>query len=336
MSIVAALRKEVDSTLIQHPAFLLGLNTLERLADDHFGGLDPSIQMLVGPSRIGKTMILQALAEKYPARQENHRCIRPVLFVSVTPGTAPKDLPLSVIRALGAPIPRERSRAGSLFYMMLDQLRLAQTSVILFDEASHLVDTGSKVPSRQASDWFKALSDEARVSLVLSGVFRLKRLLESNEQLRGRSRKPVKLMPYRWDIKQEIATFAACARAFMAAFAKHGYPIAPDMNIDALMRNLYAASAGNIGILAQFFRALAAEARAPGPLDRSALHKAGTSMILPADGLITPFTEEPPSTAYLLQLYAAELGVYGVSVPIDSPHAELAAHRNAVRSSETA
>ncbi|WP_287366963.1 TniB family NTP-binding protein [Thauera sp.] len=336
MSIVTALRKEIDSILIQHPAFLLGLNTLERLANDRFGGLEPSMLSLVGPSRIGKTMILQALAEKHPARQQNHRWIRPVLFVSVTPGTAPKDLPLSVIRALGAPIPRERSRVGSLYYMMLEQLRLAQTSVILFDEASHLVDVGSKVPSRQASDWFKAVSDEARVSIVLSGVFRLKRLLDSNEQLRGRSRKAVELMPYRWSVKHELAAFAGCAQAFMAAFAKHGYPIASDMNTDALMRNLYAASAGNIGILAQFFRALAAEARAPGPLDRNALHHASASMILPADGLITPFTEEPPSTEYLLQLYAAELAVYGVSVPIDSPHAELAAHRNAVRSPEAA
>lgn len=336
MSIVTALRKEIDSTLIQHPAFLLGLRALDSLADDHVGGLDPSVQMLVGPSRIGKTMILQALAEKYPARREGHRWIRPVLFVSVTPGTAPKDLPLSVIRALGAPIPRERSRAGSLFYMMLDQLRLAQTALILFDEASHLVDVGSKVPSRQASDWFKSLSDEARVSLVLSGVPRLKRLLDSNEQLRGRSRKPVELMPYRWDVKQEIATLAGCAHAFMAVFAKHGYPIAPDMNTDALMRNLYAASAGNVGILAQFFRALAAEARTPGPLDRTALHKAGASMILPADGLIKPFAEEPPPMEHLLQLYAAELGVYGVSVPIDSPHAALAAHRNAIRRTETA
>lgn len=330
MSLPLELRRALDVTIVPHPAFRAHEDRLGHLLQEHRDGIEPGIDMLLGPSRIGKSEILQRLAAHYPERREDGRLIKPVLLVSVPAGTAPKDLPVSVIQALGVPVPRERSRTGVLFNMMLDKLKRAGTMAILFDEASHLVDVGSRIPPRQASDWFKSLFDAARVSIVMSGVPRLRRLLESNEQLRGRCRRPLELMPYRWDRADERKIFAGCAQAFIRIFATHACPIELSMNTDMLMRHLYAVSAGNVGLLSHYFKALAREVRAPGPLDLEALQRASEHVNLPAHGLLPPFSRAHMPDEHLIQLLMSELATYEIVLPIDSPHAALAAHRNEV------
>lgn len=330
MSTQRDLRRALDVTIVPHPAFRAREDLLGRLLQEHQEGIEPGIDMLLGPSRIGKSEILQRLAAKYPERREGGRLTKPVLLVSVPAGTAPKDLPISVIQALGVPVPRERSRAGVLFSMMLDKLKRAGTMAILFDEASHLVDTGSRIQPRPASDWFKSLFDAARVSIVMSGVPRLRRLLESNEQLRGRCRRPLELMPYRWDRADERKIFAGCAQAFLKVFEGHACPIQTSMNTDSLMRHLYAVSTGNIGLLSNYFKALAREVRALGPLDLHALQRASEHVNLPAHGLLPPFSRDHMPDELLMQLLMSELATYEIVLPIDSPQTALAAHRNQV------
>lgn len=330
MSIQLDLRRALDVTIVPHPAFVTHEKRLGCLLQDHKDGIEPGIEMLLGPSRIGKSEILQRLAAQFPERREEGRLIKPVLLVSVPTGTAPKDLPISVLQALGIPVPRERSRTGVLFNMMLDKLKRAATMAILFDEASHLVDVGSRVPLRQASDWFKSLFDAARVSIVMSGVPRLRRLLDSNEQLYGRCRRPLELMPYRWDRADERKIFAGCAQAFLKVFDGHACPIQASMNTDSLMRHLYAVSAGNVGLLSNYFKALSREVRAPGPLDLQALKHASEHVNLPAHGLLPPFSRDHMPDERLMQLLMFELATYEIVLPVDSPQSELAAHRNQV------
>lgn len=328
MSLQLELRRDLDSMIVPHDKFAHSFDRLQRLLEDHDAGVEPGIELLVGPSRIGKSEILQKLAAKYPASRENGRLVKPVLIVAVPTGTAPKDLPISVMQALGVPIPKERSRTNVLFGMMIEKLQLAKTMAILFDETSHLVDVGSRIPPRQASDWFKGLFDSARISIVMSGVPRLTRLLESNEQLRGRCQRPLELMPYRWDRRDERLVFAGCAQAFLKVFEKHGCLISVPWNSDILMRHLYAVSTGNIGALSHYFKALAREVRQPGPLDLQSLKHASTKVNLPAHGLLPPFECDTMPDEHLLQLLMTELATYDISLPIESPHAKLAAHRH--------
>lgn len=330
MSVQLELRRALDVTIVPHPAFVTQSERLTQLLQDHKNGLAPGVEVIIGPSRIGKSEILQRLASQYPERRENGRLIKPVLFVSIPPGTAPKDLPISVIQALGVPVPRERSRAAVLAEMMLQKLKLAQTMAILFDETSHLVEPGSKMQPTHASDWFKALFDKASVSIVMAGVPRLTRLFDSNPQFRGRSRRPLELMPYRWDRADERKIFAGCAQAFLKVFVGHACPIQTSMNTDSLMRHLYAVSTGNIGLLSNYFKALAREVRAPGPLDLQALQRASEHVNLPAHGLLPPFSRDHMPDELLMQLLMTELATYEIVLPIDSPQTALAAHRHQV------
>ncbi|MFX6040302.1 TniB family NTP-binding protein, partial [Acinetobacter baumannii] len=83
-----------------------------------------------------------------------------------------------------------------MFDLMVTQLRLAGTRVVVFDEISHLVDEGSRVPPRASSDWLKTLTDKLNMTLILFGIPRLERLFSANEQLRRRACPARSFLPY--------------------------------------------------------------------------------------------------------------------------------------------
>lgn len=323
MKLSTEVRKSLEVLMIEHTFYASALSNLYVRVEDTLDGMLPCFEMLIGPSRCGKTEILRAIARSYPETSSQGRRQVPVLIVYVTSGTTPKDLPTAVIQALGIPVPRGSIRAAELNNLMIRQLQLAGVRVILFDEASHLVDIGTRIPARAASDWFKDLVANLKdVGIVLSGLPRLKRLLESNEQLRNRARKPIPLMPYRWDNAEQRKSFAGCVIAFLEIFKKHGCKL--EMPVNHFVRHCYAASAGHIGLLANFYLVLAEH------IDNSILISleicalASAKLNLPGSGAIQPFLTETLEDMDLLQILVSELDRYNLILEKDSAEIEIA------------
>jgi Bacterial TniB protein len=250
------LRRRVESSELQHLEFANHHATFKKRIDDTLNGFAPRICWLIGPSRVGKTMLGKALARLYPAYRVNGRRTVPVLRVPLPPGVSPKLLPLSVLQALGVPLPQRGLASGVMVNRMSEQLRLAGTRVLIFEEASHLVEPGSKVPPRAAADWFKAVHDELDITLLLLGVPRLKRLFEANEQLRLRATACTEFRPYRWYDEVERRAFATCVLTYARLFDEAGWPI--NMTREQLIGHCYLLSGGLIGIVAVFMQDLAA------------------------------------------------------------------------------
>jgi hypothetical protein len=153
-------------------------------------------------------------------------------------------------------MPVQRSiTSGAMGTRMLEQLKLVGTRVIIFEEASHLVEEGSRVPVRAAADWFKALADSYNLTLLLFGVPRLKILFDNNEQLRLRASAPRLLLPYDSRVADDMRAFHSCVAAFANLFAEHGFPIA--LSPAALTYQCYLLSGGLIGIVSRFMQELA-------------------------------------------------------------------------------
>lgn len=260
------LRRRVEASELQHLEFASLHATFKKRIDDTLAGFSPRIVWLVGPSRVGKTMLGKSLTRLYPATRENGRRTVPVLRVPLPPSVSPKLLPLSVLETLGVPLPQRGLASGVMVNRMSEQLRLAGTRVLIFEEASHLVEPGSKVPPRAAADWFKAVHDELNITLLLFGVPRLKRLFEANEQLRLRATACKEFRPYRWQADAERNAFATCVLTYAKLFEEAGWPI--DMTREHLVGHCYLLSGGLIGIVAVFMQELAARAEdmPPGPL----------------------------------------------------------------------
>jgi hypothetical protein len=164
--------------------------------------------------------------------------------------------------------------AGAMFDLMVTQLRLAGTRVVIFDEISHLVDEGSRVPPRAASDWLKTLADTLNLTLILFGIPRLERLFSANEQLRRRACPARNFLPYDASDAQEMTAYVSCVANYARLFAAAGYPI--DVSRRALTQQSYLLSGGLIGVLADFMRELARSMvnEAPRPITYTDCQKA--------------------------------------------------------------
>ena len=224
-------------------------------------------------------------------------------------------LPSSVLTALGVLLPQKSSNTGLMSMRLLDQLRLAGTRVIIFEEASHLVEPGARVPPRGAADWFKELSDKAGVTILMFGVPRLERLFASNEQLRTRASTRREFRPYDARNQEQFRDFAVCVNTYAKLFQTHGYPI--QMSIESLVQHCYLLSGGLIGILSRLMQELACvvDNEAPRELHFQDCARASEAVESTGHPNHPAFMKFQVSPVELTQAHIHTLEINGMSVP---------------------
>lgn len=248
------LRRDIETCELPHSMFVEHLSTLKQRVDDALAGFAPKITRVPGPSGVGKSSLIATLSRAYPETRIDGRRHVPVLVVEVPQSATAKLLPKSVLHALGIQVPGSMT-GGAMFELMVTQLRLASTRVVIFDEISHLVDEGSRVPPRAASDWLKTLADKLNMTLILFGIPRLERLFSANEQLRRRAYPARTFYPYDSSDAQQMTAYNSCVANYARLFAAAGYPI--DVSRSVLTQQSYLLTGGLIGVLADFMRELA-------------------------------------------------------------------------------
>lgn len=237
--------------------FVEHTRVLKQCIDDALVGFAPKVNRVPGPSGVGKSSLIATLARAHPPTRVNGRLAAPVLVVEVPQFASAKQLPISVLQALGLQMTRTMT-VGSMFDLMRKQLELAGTRVVIFDEISHLVDEGSRVPPRAASDWLKTLVDKANVSLIVFGIPRLERLFSANEQLRRRSRPARMFLPYDCGDAAQMNAYIACVTTYARMFEAAGFPLSVPARV--LIQQTYLLTGGLIGVLSDFMRELARRA----------------------------------------------------------------------------
>lgn len=249
------LRKAIETCELPHPEFRKHADVLSRRIKDAIAGYSPRIERVIGPSRVGKTMLVNTIARPYPAQRIDGTRHVPVLVVNIPEGISPKMLPSSGLAALGVHLSPTTSRVGDLSSRFHQQLRLAGTKVLIFEEASHLVEPGARLPPSGAGDWFKTLVDTLNVTVIMFGVPRLERLFASNEPLRLRSSARREFRPYDARDRDEFRAFATCVQAYANLFLQHGFPI--QLPLEKLVPHCYLLSGGRVGVLSRFMQDLA-------------------------------------------------------------------------------
>ena len=189
------LLRAVEQCEIPHLFFRQHFEPLKQRIENALAGRASRIERVVGPSRAGKSMLINSLKRAFPESNVDGRRFVPLLVVPLPSAVSSLELPSSVIDALGLPVQRNVT-APAQGRRMLKQLELARTRVMLFEEASHIVEANSRMPARAAGDWFKALADSLDATLVFFGVPRLEQLFKQNEQLRLRASATRALLPY--------------------------------------------------------------------------------------------------------------------------------------------
>lgn len=308
------LQKDIEGCELAHPAYKSVLGHLSRRIEDAMDDYASRIEWVAGPSRVGKSMLINALSRAHPQTKENGKRRVPLLVVKLPPGISPLLLPTSVIEALGVPLPPGGLTSGKMSSRMMDQLRLAGTRVVLFDEASHLVDLGSKVPPRAAGDWFKSVADELNITMVLFGVPRLERLFDSNEQLRLRASARIEFRPYDVRVSEEKQAFASCVRTYIDLFERAGWP--SEVPFATLAAHCYLLSGGLVGLLSRFAQELAFQVayEEPRALTLDDFRAVAEGVECAGDPRIRPFQKLDVSPVELHAAHAHVLETNGMSV----------------------
>ncbi|MGF6550722.1 TniB family NTP-binding protein [Paraburkholderia youngii] len=318
------LRISIETCEVQHPFFLGQLEALRQRIEDAVDGAASRIERVVGPSRVGKSMLIHALRRAFPEAKEDGRRHVPVLVVPVPSPVSPVLLPSSVLSALGLPVQRSIT-SGAMATRMLDQLKLAGTRVVIFEEASHLVEAGARVPPRSAGDWLKTLADSHNLTVFLFGVPRLEILFECNEQLRLRASASRRFLPYDSRIPENMKAFHTCVATYAKLFRESGYPIA--LPSPALTCQCYLLTGGLIGVLSRFMQELASQMTYEPPRQltfvdcmaaANAIEAAGSPHFRAFANPEAIQTEIPP--AALHQAFAQVMKDNDLSVPVIHEH----------------
>jgi hypothetical protein len=309
MNAATELRRNIETCELPHPAFLEHHKALQRRIEDALAGYAPRLDWVVGPSRVGKSMLLNALARDYPATKVDGGRRVPVLTVPISPSISPMLLPMSVLTALGVPLPQRGITSGIMFNRMADQLKLARTQVLLFEEASHLVEPGARLPPRAAGDWFKSVLETLDMTVILFGVPRLERLFASNEQLRLRASARREFRPYNFQSIDEQRAFASCVRTYSGLFSQSGWPI--EVPHDVLVRHCYLLCGGLVGVLSRFMQELACQMAYEAPRGLTFADCAATVQLIEGAGHphCPPFFQETVSAIELNQAHAHVLEI---------------------------
>lgn len=314
MSTAQELRRSIEACELQHRMFVEHHDFLARRLDDALAGFAPRLDWVVGPSRVGKTMLINALARRHPPSKVAGVRKVPVLVVQIPPNISPVLLPSSVLTALGVPLPQRGITSGVMFNRMADQLKLAETRVAIFEESSHLVEPGARVPPRAAGDWFKSVMDTLGMTLILFGVPRLERLFESNEQLRMRASARREFRPYDMRSADDRAAFATCVKTYAELFAKHGWPFG--FPLDVLIKHTYLLSGGLVGVLSRFMQELASQLvyESPRPLTFEDAAQAAAAVEPAGPPECSAFTRMDVASLELNRAHAHVLETNGMSV----------------------
>ena len=250
-----SLLKSIDECLVLHPRFVEIFDTLTTRIDRALDGDQQPFSWVTGPSRIGKSQLCHELAAKYPPVMVNGQRRISVLVVSSPTSTTAKSLPASVLRALGVHVPPKYKSAQALDAFLLEQLLLAGTRVIVFDEASQTVEKGASLNAFSVGEWLKKGFNENGLSQVLLGVPRLEKLTKANQQTRARSFKQIDWRPYDATIAAELDSYAGVVNTFLDVFKQEGWGFG--ISEEAMALNCYLQSPGLVGGLKDFLKEVA-------------------------------------------------------------------------------
>lgn len=168
------------------------LARLERLYEYQCIHEEAEHLMLIGESGVGKSTLLSNYTRKHPVIEHQELTEIPVLYVPLGQAPSPKTMASTMLLALGDPkwnLGKEVDLTARLVFL----IKTCRVRVVIVDEVNHLVDRGGEKTLHTSADWLKRLVDATRVSFVLSGIPRSKRVLATNDQLRGRFREVVEI-----------------------------------------------------------------------------------------------------------------------------------------------
>jgi adenylate kinase family enzyme len=184
--------KRFDEEYIEFPPFVTALAAVEDSITMYRSHQIAQHLLVLGESGTGKSSLCQLLESRYPRERLPERDICPVLYVPIPAAATVSGMASAMLESLGDPWPILGTTADKM--MRIAHLhRECGVEITLFDEAQHLHDRGQAATHYMVGDWIKSFIDKTAKPSVFLGLPRLEQLLQTNEQLRRRFSRRLRL-----------------------------------------------------------------------------------------------------------------------------------------------
>lgn len=235
---------------IQHPAFDAALHELEHCFDS-VGKTDfPQCLHLVGPSRAGKTCVVNEFRKKYPTVRNADGLHMPIVYAEIPPtGTIPGVME-NLLQALGDPHWARGSISNKLARVK-EGLQRCGCRMVVLDELQHLADKGQNLRLKQTRDWLKAMVGSNQWALVVCGLDTSRAVIAQDAQLKCRFDAPVEIPRFEWTDDTLYRQFLGVLGGFQDGLAPFSFP---DMQDEAIALRFYLATGGLIGLVVKLLQ----------------------------------------------------------------------------------
>lgn len=212
---------------------------------------------IVGGTRAGKTAFQRAMVRRYPASREKSGLRLPFGYMELAATPSPYTIDHAILRALGDPTWGNHRGPEARLGRIRDVAEQVGLVALGIDDLQHLVDTRGERVQHAAADRLKEIGFHLRVPFVFSGLHRMLRVFETNEQEQGRTEEAVEFSRLDWVRHKKL--FATIAGAVNEAFIKELGRSEFDHCNDADLFRLYVSIGGLVGQLARVMRVAANE-----------------------------------------------------------------------------
>ena len=244
-----ALSFSLSKTLLTHSRFNQAITQIAELHHHCKHNRVGKGYMVIGPSGVGKSTVLNYYWKNFPIIQAKQKTIIPILFILSPSLPSASNLAEAILLALGDPLTKSRARppvGESFTNRVYEMLKACEVEMILIDEVQHVSHVPSIFHYRVVVDWLKNMIEKTRIPVVIFGLEASELVVKSSQQLSRRFSSQFKISAFNLNDDQDFIEFRAVMKGLQEALP---LSVAEPLYEANLARRFLVASNGLLGYL---------------------------------------------------------------------------------------